>query len=82
MSTMADGKPRLPNGTYIRFAERGIEQYGRIVGTDLGGSKYEVGARYGGWGEWRFLDGGSWVLLDDFEVVSDLDAQAIREVKA
>jgi hypothetical protein len=78
---MADGRTQLPNGTYIRYTDHGRERYARIVGTDMFRSKYEVGDRYPGWGRWLFADGGSWVFLNEFEVVTEEEATAVPAPK-
>jgi hypothetical protein len=79
MSTvMADGSPRLPDGTHIRYTDhQGGQRYARIAGTDMGRTKYEVSDRFMGWSEWRWMDGGSWVFLNQFEVVTEEEATAI-----
>lgn len=51
----------LPNDRYD--ADPNPRTYiGRVVGYDMGGTKYQVGARYGGWGRWLYMDGGSWAF--------------------
>lgn len=84
---MTDGSDRLPDGTYVRVDERLPEGahreerhfVGVIVGTDLFASKYQVGERYGGWGGWRFAEGGSWVFPREVTVISAEQALEISE---
>ncbi len=83
MATMYDGSARLPDGTYVRVTERTCEEtgparafVGRIVGTDIGRTKYEVGGRYGGWGKWLFLKGGCWAFPGEVEEISEAEALA------
>ncbi|MFG3710949.1 hypothetical protein [Micromonospora sp. NPDC047730] len=61
----------LPVGTFVEVTEYGDGQryIAVIVGYDLGRSKYEVGHRYAGWGEWRWLDGGAWVFPGEVEEI-------------
>lgn len=80
-------KTTLPPGTYVRVDDPGCwdtarrrmvlapkTYYALIVGTDLFGSKYEVGHRYGGWGRWLFSDGGTWVAPEWCTVVTAEEA--------
>ena len=67
-------KPELlPVGTYVLVQDPGCwdtaqrrmvvaprAYYARVVGYDLFRSKYELGARWAGWGEWHFSECGSW----------------------
>lgn len=67
---------KLPVGTIVRVTERGpgARQYvGRIVGYDMWRSKYEIGQRYGGWGEWLYSDGGSWAFASWVEAIDPCD---------
>ena len=63
----------LPVGAYVLVRDPGCyshedgreifpprEYYGIVRGHSLGGDKYQVGNRFGGWGEWLFLKGGDW----------------------
>ncbi len=71
----------LPVGTYVRvtkFLPVPHEFVGKIVGYDLHHSKYEIGARYGGWGEWLFLEGGTWAFPREVEQISEDDAHAVE----
>lgn len=72
----------LPVGTYVLVTERGPDArppyFARVVGTDLFGSKYQVGMRYGGWGQWLFLDGGSWAFPEWVREVTEAEATAIE----
>jgi hypothetical protein len=91
MSTMADGTPMLAPGTYVRVRERAVVDrqtgaeirpastyVGKVVGTDMGRSKYHVGRRYPGWGEWCFHDeGGSWAFIGEVEVIDEADARRV-----
>jgi hypothetical protein len=87
MSTMADSSPMLAPGTYVRVDKQPVWQgtrdnvtipaktyIGVIVGTDMFRSKYQVGARFGGWGEWLFMDGGSWAFPHEVTVISEEEA--------
>jgi hypothetical protein len=84
---MYDGSEMLPTGTYVQVEEvlpetahRVARSYiGRIVGTDMGRSKYQIGSRYGGWGEWLFLDGGSWAFPGHVTEISEAQALAAPE---
>jgi hypothetical protein len=90
MSAMANGSKRIPDGTYVRVCEqlpetahRAPRQYvGRIVGTDMGLTKYQIGRRFGGWGEWRFADGGCWAFIGEVTVISEAEALAVPEAVA
>jgi hypothetical protein len=79
---MADGSERLPGGTYVRVTKNeagpdgGKIYIGRIVGTDMFASKYEIGVRYPGWNRWHFLDGGSWAFIGEVTVISEAEARA------
>lgn len=64
----------LPLGAYVRVdttkptADGGMEPetyIGIIRGYDLGRTKYNVGARFQTWGEWKFGDGGWWCFLSE-----------------
>jgi hypothetical protein len=79
----------LPAGTYVRVDDPGCwdtaqrrmvlapkTYFAIIVGTDLFGSKYEVGHRYGGWDRWLFSDGGSWAAPQWCTVVTYEEATA------
>lgn len=82
MESMWDGSPRIPDGTYVRVYERRPENatrparsyIGRVVGTDMAGSKYQVGERYGGWGRWHFADGGRWAFPREVSVIDEEEA--------
>lgn len=73
----------LPIGTYIRVVEPG--EYARppyvgvIVGYDMGRTKYELGLRYGGWGEWLFLKGGSWTFPSWTTEITEAEAKLIPQ---
>lgn len=65
----------LPVGTVVLVTEpaRGDDAarppyVAKIVGYDMGRTKYEIGVRFGGWGEWLFLEGGSWTFPSWCEV--------------
>jgi hypothetical protein len=73
---MADAT--LPNGTYIRYRdEQGLRRYARIVGTDMGRTKYKLAGRVGGWGEWLWVEAGNWISASRAEVVTAEEAEAI-----
>jgi len=80
---MADGSPMLAPGTYVLVrraaADTGSPRcyIGRIVGTDMGRSKYEIGMRFAGWSEWRFLDGGSWAGIGTVTEITEAEALAV-----
>jgi hypothetical protein len=79
----------LPVGTYVLvrdpgcFTETGVqiidptEYYAVIVGYDMGRTKYEVGRRYGGWGEWLFLKGGAWPFPSWCTAVTEEEARRL-----
>jgi hypothetical protein len=68
----------LAVGTYVRVTERGVagrpSYVARIVGYDLGRTKYQLGRRYMGWSEWLFGSGGAWSFPDETEEISEADA--------
>lgn len=67
----------LPPGTYIRYNDH--QQHTRVavvVGTDMGRTKYEIGHRIGGWGEWLWADGGAWAFPSQVEVITEQEATA------
>ncbi len=66
----------LPVGTYVKVTEHGTGRtyIAKVVGYDIGHTKYQLGARYGGWGEWLFLDGGSWAFPRDVAEISEAEA--------
>lgn len=71
-------KPR----TIVRVTEFGPHAgedpfIARIVGTDMFGTKYELGVRYCGWNEYRFLDGGTWASPDEVEALATDDVPFI-----
>ncbi len=71
----------LPVGTYVRVRDHGPSPrayIGRVVGYDLFHSKYHIGARYGGWGEWLFLDGGSWAFPGEVEEITEAEALRVE----
>jgi hypothetical protein len=68
----------LPVATYVKVTPPdGPPFVARIVGYDMGHTKYEVGRRYGGWGRWLFADGGTWVLPHEVEAIGAAEAQRI-----
>ncbi len=75
----------LTPGTYVRVNEPAIagnpprSYTARIVGSDMGHTKYELGARYGGWGEWLFLDGGSWAFPSWVTEISEAEARRVND---
>jgi hypothetical protein len=68
----------LPVGTYVRVTENWEDArspyIGRVVGYDMGRTKYEIGIRYGGWAEWLFADGGSWAFPSWVEEINEAEA--------
>jgi hypothetical protein len=56
----------LPVGTVVTVTEPetdvldGRIYVAKVVGYDMGRTKYELGARYAGWSGWKFTDGGCW----------------------
>ena len=73
----------LPVGTIVEVTERGPHArppyVGTVVGYDLFRSKYEIGARYGGWNQWLYLDGGSWAFPTEVTALGPgVDAASIR----
>ncbi len=71
----------LPPGTYVIVHESLTSSrayIGRVVGYDMGHSKYHIGARYGGWGEWLFTDGGSWAFPGQVEEISEDEALRVE----
>jgi hypothetical protein len=61
----------LPVGAIVRVTERHTlarpPYVAEGVGYDIGRTRCHLGARYGGWGEWLFADGGRWAFLDEVE---------------
>ena len=49
----------------------------RVVGTDMGRTKYHLGARYCGWNEYLFLDGGTWASPDEVESLATDDVPIV-----
>lgn len=76
----------LPVGAYVRVTDAYVTGdgpnprtfIGRVVGYDLGHSKYEIGTRYGGWGEWLFTKGGTWAFPRDVEQISKEEALRVE----
>lgn len=72
----------LPIGAYVRFREysHGFAateertRVGRVVGYDIGHSKYHLGARYPGWGKWLFAKNGTWVFPNTVEEITEEEA--------
>jgi hypothetical protein len=84
MEKMLDGSAMLTPGTYVRVSRtRGGQPeapfIAKIVGTDMGRTKYEVGARFPGWGMWHFLDGGGWAFTGEVELITEAEAWAVPE---
>jgi hypothetical protein len=52
-----------PGATYSDVA--------KVVGYDIGGTKYELGLRYAGWDEWKWQDGGTWAFPSQVSVYSE-----------
>lgn len=70
----------LPVGTYVRVTDHEHPTViGKVVGYDIGHSKYEIGVRYAGWGEWLFLNGGTWAFPREVE---EIDADEALNVVA
>lgn len=74
-----DHSPRctLPVDTYVRATQSWREEpsyVARIVGYDMGRTKYQLGRRFPGWGEWLFLDGGSWAFPGEVEEITEEEA--------
>lgn len=63
----------LPVGTLVRVTPFGDRPpyVAKIVGYDMGRTKYEIGARFAGWSEWLFADGGSWAFPGEVETISE-----------
>lgn len=72
----------LPVGTYVRVTEHGLNPrppyIAKVVGTDMGCTKYEVGVRYAVWRSWRFLDGGTWAFPSQVEEISEAEATRVE----
>lgn len=69
----------FPVGTYVRVTVAGRPaDIGKVVGYDIGHSKYEIGIRYGGWGEWLFLDGGTWAFPSEVEAIDEAEALKVE----
>lgn len=75
----------LPIGAYVRVdttkptADGGMEPetyIGIIRGYDIGRTKYNVGARFQTWGEWKFGDGGWWCFLSEATEITYQEAHA------
>lgn len=70
----------LPVGTHVRVTPfEGRTYIAKVVGYDLGHSKYELGARFGGWGEWLFGDGGRWAFPREVKAISEAEALRVDE---
>ncbi len=73
-------KTLLPVGSYVRVTGGDAwraDVIGKVVGYDMGRTKYEIGVRYGGWGEWLFLDGGTWVFPRHVEQIGEDEALTV-----
>lgn len=92
METMYDGSPMLAPGTYVRVVRGDLYDehrtrvviprrtfIARVVGTDQGRSKYQVGERIGGWGRWLFADGGEWAFISQVTEISADEALEITQ---
>jgi hypothetical protein len=70
----------LTTGTYVQVTEPAIagnpprSYIGRVVGYDMGRTKYHIGARFPAWGEWRFANGGSWAFPSWVTEISKAEA--------
>lgn len=75
----------LPIGTYVKVTDPGVRDeqgivrgakvyIGRVVGYDMGQTKYEIGARYFSWSDWYFMDGGSWAFPTRVEEITEAEA--------
>lgn len=81
----------LPVGTYVLVRDPGLktesgtrlmepcECYAVIRGYDMGRTKYQVGKRFPGWGEWLFTQGGSWTFPSWCTEVTEEEATRIPE---
>jgi hypothetical protein len=63
----------LPIGTIVNVMHPGAtySDVAKVVGYDIGGTKYELGLRYAGWGEWKWQDGGTWAFPLHVSVYSE-----------
>jgi hypothetical protein len=77
MSTVA----MLPVGAIVAVTEPGLDDnpprtfVAKVIGYDLGRTKYELGARYAGWGRWLFGDGGVWAFPSQVRQITEEEAQ-------
>lgn len=72
----------LPVGAYVRVEEKGTDArtyIAKVVGYDMWGTKYQLGARFGGWGKPRFADGGYWAFPTWCTEISEAEATAVPE---
>jgi hypothetical protein len=70
-------KSMLPVGSFVAFADEDRTRVGVVVGYDMYGSKYEIGARLAGWGQWLWMPGGTWAFPREVEEISEDDALAV-----
>ncbi len=70
----------LPVGTFVRVVEQydGRTYIGKVVGYDLGRTKYSIGMRFPGWDRWLFAAGGSWAFLGEVEQISEEEATKVE----
>lgn len=65
----------LPVGTVVEVSDsfdgRTDVFIAKVVGYDLFGTKYELGCRYAGWGEYKFASGGTWALPAQVRAVEE-----------
>lgn len=65
------------SGYEVEWLIEPCEYYAVVVGYDMFRSKYEVGIRFGGWGEWLFGKGGYWPFPQWVTEVTEAEAKAI-----
>lgn len=75
----------LAVGTIVQVTERGPwpkerVYVARVVGYDLGHTKYHLGMRYMGWSDWRYADGGSWSSPRETEELAEADQPSIAAI--
>ena len=82
----------LPVGAYVLVSDLGCrdseagqqiieprEYYAIVRGYDMGRTKYEIGRRFPGWGEWLFGAGNDWTFPAWCTEVTEEEAMRIPE---
>jgi hypothetical protein len=74
----------LPVGAYVRVTEPSAalsegSYIAKVVGYDIGGTKYQVGRRYAGMRGWLFDAGGDWTFPSWCEQITEAEATRIDD---